>query len=134
MEKGIIKEIKGNNKVIINLEIENDCAHCALNKNCFTPKNCENLIEAICEDSVSVGEIVEVEISPFKKILFSFIMFFIPIVVIFLFYYFARSFLKNELLSVIFSFIGFILYFIVIILIYKFNPSLLKIKCYKIKR
>lgn len=131
MEKGIVKEIKDNKKVIVNLDIINECNSCSLKHKCFNSKNCENLIETICEEDVKIGDIVFVEISSLRKVIFSIVIFLIPLAIMFLFYYIVKKIFTNELYAIISSFAGLFLYFTLMIAIYKKNRSLFKVKCYK---
>ena len=134
MQTGIIKEIKDNKKVIVNLDIINDCTTCSLNKNCINQnKNCENLIEAVCENNVEVGDRVKVNISTSKKIFFMFLIFFLPIIILFFSFYLFKIFFQKDFYVILLSFVVLVLYFFLVIIVYKINPSFLRIKCYKIE-
>jgi len=125
--RGIVKEIKDNHRVIVNLDMLADCKTCALSKTCLTTSNCNNLIEAICYEDVRVGDIVYVKISPLKRIVFSLLIFFVPIIFLFLSYFIIKKIFSNELIAIIFSFIAIILYFGIFFFIYRIKSDFFKI-------
>ena len=128
METGIIKDLKSHNHVIINLEIRSECSKCSSNISCNRNVKCENLIEAICYDDVKIGDMVEVDISAKKRVVFAILIFLAPVLFLFLFYYISKIFFTKEIYSIIASVSGLSVYFILLFIVSKFAPEILKTK------
>lgn len=134
METGIVKEILSSNRAIVIVKINSECSVCKNAGNCLSSSNCENLIETEYNCELSVGEEVFVDIKPFIRVASAAVLFFVPTVFLFLFYYFSRIFFTKELINIFSSILGLIISFILIIILFKLNLFKKRIKPRIIKK
>ncbi|HOF00410.1 MAG TPA: SoxR reducing system RseC family protein [Spirochaetota bacterium] len=120
MEYGIVKEIISSNRLIVDVVSKNECSSCSAKEGCrIFDKKCESLLEAGYSGEIKEGDKVLVNIKPAQKIFSSVVIFLLPLVFMFLFYFLAGIFVKIEIIEVLSAITGLIASFIMITLIFK---------------
>lgn len=101
-------------KVKIDIYPEGSCESCHLQGVCKPQSTGQNIMELQTKKTFKVGDEVEVAVSEGKGILFSFLLFIVPIIVIMTVYLIVAPFFKNDGISILLSAIGGVLYFVII--------------------
>lgn len=130
METGIVKKILNDREAIIKIEKIGECDSCLGKSYCNSFTSKDNLMEVNYNDKIKIGDHVEIHINSKNRIIFSIIIFLMPIIILILFYYISIYFFKKEIIAIIGAFIGFILYFIVIFLYTRSKTELKKMRPY----
>ena len=103
-EKGIVKAVDGKKITITRLD-SNSCGSCGMHGICGIKNQPEFVV--FSETDVSVGDTIDLIVSPSAKILSAFLVFMLPIIFMFIFYIVAQYLLNfNEKLSILISFAG----------------------------
>lgn len=122
---GVVQKILDKNKAIVLITTRGECTTCINKNGCniFASKD-KSLIEVAYTDELKEGDNVIIVIEPTKKIISSLLIFFLPLIALFIFYLIGLKLLKNELLGSIFSLVGVIFSYYIIFLLIKKNKNL----------
>ena len=114
-ELGLVKGFSGN-QLIIEKTGSDNCNACRLKTFCSLKNNLEFTITT--DEDFQIGEIVDILISPKKRLYSSFIVYILPLIVMFLFFYVAHNFLNlSENIAAIISILSLTVSFSLIFLI-----------------
>jgi len=120
MDYGVVKEIINSNRLIVDVVSKNECSNCSAKEGCrIFDKKCESLLEAGYSGEIKEGDKVLVNIKPAQKIFASAVIFLFPLVFMFLFYFIAGIFIKNEIIQILSALTGLIASFILTTFIFK---------------
>ena len=124
METGIVKKVIDTNTALVSIVIRGECSSCKAQKTC-----CDGVgdptgeVEVKFNDDIKEGDEVNIDIKPQLRILTSIIIFLIPVVFLFAFYFLGFTLFKSEGIATLFSFLGLGISFLLIFVFFKLNKN-----------
>jgi sigma-E factor negative regulatory protein RseC len=112
--KGIVIKNNDDDKVTVKVFKDSACSHCS---GCSDGSKFAHEYTFNCKDNLEEGDTVNFEIADSKIMKISFLIYILPVLLLFLMYYLAGFISQVEGVRVLASFAGIVLYFLIIYII-----------------
>lgn len=114
--KGIVVENKEDNEITVKVFKDSACSHCS---GCSDNSKFGTEYTFKCKENLKEGDTVDFEIADSKLLKISFLIYILPVLLLFFMYYIAGFITQVEGSRVFAAFAGIILYFLIIYIIDK---------------
>ncbi|MCG8571526.1 MAG: SoxR reducing system RseC family protein [Spirochaetes bacterium] len=131
---GIVEKILSEDELLVKLQKDQVCQNCAGKNSCNIFSSKDNLIHAKSEQKLDIGDEVYIYTRPSIRVLTAFIVFFLPLIMLFAGYFFGERIFASENAGIISAFTGLILTLAVIIVVYRTSNLFKQIYCWVEKK